>query len=63
MEEPMTTPLKSVDQLELPGLRLGELVRELLDVEAEKKAANEDWNAQIKMLKIQIAQVALEMKA
>lgn len=59
----MTTPLKSVDQLELPGLRLGELVRELLDVEAEKKAANEDWNAQIKMLKIQIAQVALEMKA
>ena len=59
----MTTPLKSVDQLELPGLRLGELVRELLNVEAEKKSANEDWNAQIKALKKEIAMVAVEMKA
>ena len=59
----MTTPLKSVDQLELPGLRLGELVRELLDVEAAKKDANEDWNAQLKALKKEIAKIALEMKA
>lgn len=60
----MSTPLKSVEQqMELPGIRLGELVRELLAVEQEKKDANEEFNHSIKALKKQIAALAVSMKA
>jgi hypothetical protein len=58
MEDKMA---KSMEQLEFPGIKLGELVRELIAVQEQKKEANEEFNADIKSLQKQIKKIAYEM--
>jgi chromosome segregation ATPase len=45
-------------ELEPTAIELAALVERLEDVEAEKKAANEDFKERIELLKIQIKQAA-----
>ena len=51
------------EQLSFKAFELADIVAELLSVEAEKKYANEDFNARIKACKRSIAQLSGEIKA
>jgi hypothetical protein len=45
------------------AIELGEVVREIASVEIQKKEANEEWNAQLKILKMRMFKLAADMKA
>ena len=55
-------PLKAGEQLMIPAIELGEVVREIERVEIIKKEANEDWNTQLKALKKSMFRLAREMR-
>ena len=55
-------PVKEGEQLVFRSIELAEKVRALDRIEQEKKEANEEWAAQIKLLKKAIVKLAYEMK-
>lgn len=52
---------KSQEQLEFPGIKLGELVRELIAIKDQKKEANDEFNTEIKAIEKQIKKIAFDM--
>lgn len=55
-------PIGDREQLMLPAIELGEVVREIGRIEIQKKEANEDWNIELKALKKRMFKLADEMK-
>lgn len=50
--------LEGREQLMIPLIELGQVVRELVEIEAQKTFANENWNYQIKGLKKRMVTLA-----
>jgi hypothetical protein len=50
------------EQLMIPAIELGQVVREIASVEFQKREANADWNIQLKMLKKRMFKLAEDMK-
>ena len=50
--------LEGREQLMIPLIELGQVVRELVEIEAQKTFANENWNYQIKGLKKRLVTLA-----
>ena len=55
-------PKENQEQLTFKAFELAEVVRELDNVETQKKEANEEWTAQIKALKKRMIRLANECK-
>ena len=53
---------KDPEQLTFKAFELAEVVREIDSVETEKKEANENWAAQLKLLKKRMVKLAYECK-
>lgn len=51
----------TMEQLEFPGIKLGELVRELIALQEQKKETNDEFNTEIKALQKKIKKIAYEM--
>ena len=55
-------PTENREQLTFKAFELAEVVRELDNVETQKKEANEEWNVEIKALKKRMIRLANECK-
>ena len=55
-------PKENQEQLTFKAFELAEVVRELDNIEVQKKEANEEWTAQIKILKKRMVKLAYECK-
>jgi len=55
-------PIGDREQLMLPAIELGEVVREINSIGIAKKAANEEWTIQLKALQKRMFKLADDMK-
>ena len=55
-------PTENREQLTFKAFELAEVVRELDNVETQKKEANEEWNVEIKALKKRMVKLAYEVQ-
>jgi len=55
-------PLKGGEQMTFTAIELGEVVREMWDIEVTKKEANSEWNDQLKQLKKRSIKLADAMR-